>query len=101
MRRLLIPALASAMCLSAAPSSAAPNEIEVRISHADLDLSNPAHFEEVRTRIADAAKRACEVRTSVTTSGRIVDKECVADVTEKALAQLESRRARQLAYNAR
>tara|TARA_B100001179_G_scaffold229684_1_gene215859 strand:+ start:178 stop:483 length:306 start_codon:yes stop_codon:yes gene_type:complete len=100
MRRLLIPALASALCFTAAPSSAKPSEIEVRVSFADLDLANPAHFDEVRTRIADAAERACEVRTSVTTSGRILDKECVADVTAKALAQLETKRARELAYNA-
>ena len=39
MRRLLIPALASALCFTAAPSSAKPSEIEVRVSFADLDLA--------------------------------------------------------------
>ncbi|MAM38660.1 MAG: hypothetical protein CL949_09215 [Erythrobacter sp.] len=101
MRRLIIPAMASVLCISAVPLAAKQNPVEVRISHADLDLSNPAHFEQMQLRIAAAAKRACEVPTSVTTSGRILDKECLADVTEKAHAQLEKRRARQIAYNAR
>jgi len=74
MRKLVRPILAAA-CVAGFASPAIADEVRVRVSYADLDLTNTEDVAVLNERLAHALRRAC--RTQVSDGITIVDDHCM------------------------
>lgn len=89
---------ATALVIAAAsPALAAVEKVEVRVSHADLDLSKPEDVAELRDRINTAIEKACTIEGALAAYSPKVDFQCVKQARLAALAQLETQRALRVA----
>lgn len=89
---------AATLAFGVAPLAAKTEKVEVRISHADLDLTNPDDYETMKLRIVKAAKDACSYEPVIGSPRSLVDDRCVDDATARAFAGLELKREQRLAY---
>ena len=85
MHRLAIVAFAAAIIAS--PSFAAEDTVVMRVKINDLDLQTSAGAQVALDRITRAAKNAC---TADTRGLRRVDSACQADLTSRAVQQLQA-----------
>lgn len=87
MRTSLLLPLVTALALAPTIAHAAPDPVtvEVRIRHADLDLSTPEGFQKLEKRIKLLVTRACRNRAPMT-GALVIDDVCVAETTGAALA---------------
>ena len=88
---------AAAALTSAAPAIAKPVSVEVKISHADLDLSKPGDVAELQKRIDVAIAKACTVEGALSADSGKIDHQCVKQAKSVALAQLEDQKALRVA----
>ena len=87
MRKYLVSALA-AFAVAGAAAPAMAKEVKISVSHADLDLSDPADVELLNTRIRVAARRACETPFA-NYSIAAIDARCKSDLIEAAKEEIQ------------
>lgn len=89
-----ISAAAAAICIAiAATPPALADEVEVSVSHAGLNLTNPADVAEMEQRINTAVAAACADINNVNDRSA-----CVTALKTRALAQLRHRARLAAAY---
>lgn len=96
MKRVL-PMLAVALVMTGAPAAAEPRQVEIAVSHADLDLSDPKSVSELKRRVSKAAESACTTKAGLTTMPAVTDHACKSDLVKAAYVEIEQRRTRVLA----
>lgn len=73
--------------------------VEIRINVSDLDLSDPAHYDVMKQRVKKTVRAACVREPATRFQPKSTDWTCVRTATAAALAQVETKKARQLALN--
>ena len=95
MRKSLLAAVAAFATITITPAHA--ETVTVKVSHGDLDLSRADHVDVLKTRIDDAATKACRARSTRYSGWKTVDQSCVREATAAALAAARSRIPSQVA----
>lgn len=98
MRLILAPAVAA--LAFAAPALANVEVVEIRVSHADIDVMTAEGRAAFEQRVKLLAREACEIRDPLGRAPAKTDWNCVNESKRAALAKLESPRVTQTAVGA-
>ncbi|AKM08557.1 UrcA family protein [Pelagerythrobacter marensis] len=70
--------------LMSAPAQAKYTEVSIAVHFDDLDLRDPDHVAELRTRVAAAAESACAYPTAMSVNTVSYDQDCKASLIDSA-----------------
>lgn len=98
MRIILAPVIAA--LTFAAPALAKVEVVEIRVSHADIDLTTAEGRAALEKRVQLLAREACEIADPLGRAPAKTDWNCVTESKRAALAQVKSPRTTQTAMGA-
>lgn len=90
MRKLICFALAAGLAAAASPALA--DDVTIKIDLGSLEIADPADDAAIRERIVAEVGKACRRHGTLSLTLREI-KECKSDGVDKALDELEARRA--------